>query len=98
MKKERKKRVAKVVAPLEQAPVRPKAVESSETPILINDEDVITIKVRKFDHNGKSYFLNSAKDKLYTIGTDGQPFQYHGRYNRESETIDTDFPDSDAEY
>ena len=92
----------KTVAPpshvVEQPPVKPKAIESSEPALLINDEDVITINVRKFEHNGKSYFLNSAKDKLYTIGTDGQPFHYHGRYNRDSETIDTEFADSDAEY
>jgi hypothetical protein len=102
VKKERKKRVVKTVAPpshvAEQPPVKPKAIESSEPALLINDEDVITINVRKFEHNGKSYFLNSAKDKLYTIGTDGQPFHYHGRYNRDSETIDTEFADSDAEY
>jgi hypothetical protein len=99
VKKERKKRVAKTVAPvLEQPPVKPKAIESSEPALLVNDEDVITINVRKFEHNGKFYFLNSAKDKLYTIGTDGQPFHYHGRYNRDTETIDTEFGDSDAEY
>lgn len=99
-KKERKKRVVKSVpsVPIEQPPIRPKAIESFEAPLCMNDEDVLVINVRKFEHNGKWYFLNSAKDKLYTIGTDGQPFQYHGRYNRESETIDTDFPDSDAEY
>jgi hypothetical protein len=102
VKKERKKRVVKTVAApshvAEQPPVKPKAIESLEPALLINDEDVITINVRKFEHNGKSYFLNSAKDKLYTIGTDGQPFHYHGRYNRDSETIDTEFADSDAEY
>jgi hypothetical protein len=102
VKKERKKRVVKTVAApshvTEQPPVKPKAIESLEPALLINDEDVITINVRKFEHNGKSYFLNSAKDKLYTIGTDGQPFHYHGRYNRDSETIDTEFADSDAEY
>ena len=100
VKKERKKRVVKVSQPhvAEQLPIKPKAIESSEAPLLINDEDVITINVRKFEHNGKYYFLNSTKDKLYTVGTDGQPFQYHGRYNRDTETIDTEFGDSDAEY
>jgi hypothetical protein len=99
-KKERKKRVVKSVpsVPIEQPPIKPKAIESFEAPLCMNDEDVLVINVRKFEHNGKWYFINSAKDKLYTIGTDGQPFQYHGRYNRESETIDTDFADSDAEY
>jgi hypothetical protein len=99
-KKERKKRVVKSIpsVPIEQHPIKPKAIESSEAPLCMNDEDILIINVRKFEHNGKWYFLNSAKDKLYTVGTDGQPFQYHGRYNRESETIDTDFADSDAEY
>jgi hypothetical protein len=78
--------------------IKPKAVESFEPPIKVNDEDVMTIRVRKFEHNGKSYFLHSAKDKLYTIGADGQPFQYYGRFNRDADAIDTTFPDSDVEY
>ncbi len=75
-----------------------KAVESREQPIQITEEDVLVIKVKKFEHNGRWYFLNSSKDKLYSIGSDGAPFQYCGRWNREKQTIDADIHDSDCEF
>lgn len=95
----KKKREPKApVAPPEPIP-QPKvevlakeAIESSTT-----DKPIYFIKVRRFNHNGRQYFLDPKKNKLYTVGTNKQPGIYHGRWNPESETMDTSFPDSDAE-
>jgi hypothetical protein len=72
----------------------PKAKESNEPAL---QKEVVYIQVRRFTHNGRSYFLDPKKKKLYTVGRDKLPGTYHGRWNPESETIDTSFPDSDAE-
>lgn len=74
--------------------VAPKAKESNEPAI---QKEILYIQVRRFTHNGRSYFLDSKKKKLYTVGSDKLPGTYHGRWNPESEMIDTSFPDSDAE-
>ena len=68
------------------------AIETSTT-----DKEILFITVRRFQHNGRQYFLDSKKNKLYTVGIDKRPGVYHGRWNPESETMDTNFPDSDSE-
>ena len=107
--KEKKPRAKKAVAaavavaapeppqpqPQTKAPVQIKAIESTQS--TLHDLDVHVIRVRKFEINGKSYFLDSNKNKLYKIGTDKRPGAYHGRWNPEKEEIDTCFPDSDRE-
>lgn len=72
-----------------------KAIESNQSTLY--DLDVQVIKVRKFEIDGRSYFLDSNKYKLYKIGSDKKPGAYHGRWNPEKEEIDTSFPDSDRE-
>jgi len=82
-------------APLVKEPVQTKAIESTQS--TLHDVDVQVIKVRKFEIDGRSYFLDSNKYKLYKVGSDKKPGAYHGRWNREKEEIDTSFPDSDRE-
>jgi hypothetical protein len=76
-------------------PVQTKAIESTQS--TLNDVDVHVIKVRRFEIDGRSYFLDSNKYKLYKIGSDKKPGAYHGRWNPEKDEIDTSFPDSDRE-
>ena len=82
--------------PLSQVEIQ--AVESKEPVLKITEDDILVISVKRFEHNGRSYFLQSSKDKLFSVGKDGQPLAYVGRYNRQTETIDPDFPDSDEEH
>lgn len=107
--KEKKPRVKKaikikdeVIAPV--VPVAPtpmpmpivtKAVQSNEPTVY--DVDVKVIKVRRLEVGGRSYFLDPNKYKVYKVGTDKKPGAYHGRWNPETEEMDTSFPDSDCE-
>ena len=102
--KEMKPRVKKAIKikdePVEEqpqvkVPVQTKAIESTQSTLY--DLDVHVIKVRKFEFDGRSYFLDSNKNKLYKFGSDKRPGAYHGRWNPEKEEIDTSFPDSDRE-
>ena len=70
------------------------AVESS-TPL--QDIEIVKILVKPFTHNNIAYFRDGRKNKLYSVGKDKRPLAYVGRWNAETETIDTEFPDSDAE-
>jgi len=79
------------------APVDPVAIESAEPVQTIAEEDILVVRVRPFEHNGTTYWLHGAKDKLYTVPKKDELPKYVGRYNRSSETIDHDFPDSDEE-
>lgn len=94
------KRKAKtiLIPPSAQSILDVKAVESKEPILKISDDDVLIITVRKIEHNGRSYFLAGSKNKLYSVGKDGQPHEYIGRLNRQLDTIDADFPDSDQEF
>jgi hypothetical protein len=92
------KRKAKTVAPppvVEQQAVEVKAVEALVP--LKEPVEVVTIKVKKVRLNGKPYFLDSKKQKVYSVGADGLPHQYVGRWNNEDEKMDTSYPDSDRE-
>ena len=80
---------------LVKEPVQIKAIESTQT--ALHDIEIQVIKVRKFEINGHSYFMDSNKYKLYKVGSDKKPGAYHGRWNPEKEEIDTHFPDSDRE-
>ncbi len=61
------------------------------------DLEIVKIVVRPFQVNDTNYFRNVAKNKLYSVGKDKRPSTYVGRWNPETETVDTEFPDSDAE-
>jgi hypothetical protein len=88
------KRQPKKVAVQPQETVKPLATESVEPPL--QDLNCITITVRKIEHNGRKYYLNSDKDKLYTVMPDGGVGKYCGRLDKENDRI-ADFPDSDSE-
>ena len=78
-----------------QSKVPTQAVESIEAPI--DDKEIVKIVVRPFDHNGRQYFIDYKKNKLYSVGKDKRPLAYYGRWNQETETIDMDVHDSDIE-
>jgi len=86
-----KRQPKKVVS---QPTVQPLATESVEPPL--QGLNCITIIVRKIEHNGRKYYLNSDKDKLYTVMPDGGVGKYCGRLDRENDRI-AEFPDSDSE-
>ena len=92
----RKPKTVPVTPTVEQPVVTVKAVEALE-PIKETFE-VIPISVKKTKLNGKAYFLDTKKQKLYSVGSDGQPSQYVGRWNSEEEKVDTSYPDSDNEF
>jgi hypothetical protein len=90
-----KRQPKKVVQVQAAAPaVNPLATESVEPPL--QDLPCITISVRKIEHAGRKYYLNSDKDKLYTVMPDGGVGKYCGRLDRQKDCI-ADFPDSDSE-
>lgn len=77
---------------LESGPA--KFVESMTTPIKISN--VIVIKVKKIRVEGKDYYFDSESGKVYAVSINGVGV-YKGRYNPEAETLNTTYPDSDAE-
>ena len=88
------KRQPKKVVQVQAQQTQPLATESTEQPL--QDIPCITISVRKIEHAGRKYYLNSEKDKLYAMMPDGGVGKYCGRLNREKDCI-ADFPDSDSE-
>jgi hypothetical protein len=88
------KRQPKKVVQAQPQEIQPLATESTEPPL--QDLPCITISVRKIEHAGRKYYLNSEKDKLYTVQPDGGVGKYCGRLDRENDRI-ADFPDSDSE-
>ncbi len=68
-----------------------------ETTEVLPVEDVMIIRVRSFEHNGRQYFREPNKNKLYEKKTGNVVGEYIGRWNSISETICHDIPDSDAE-
>ena len=69
-------------------------VETMTVPIKIYD--VITVKVKKIRTGGKDYYFDSVSEKVYASTPNGVG-PYKGRYNPETETLDTEYPDSDVE-
>jgi len=98
-KAERKPRQKKVIPvvdtikPIEN-PLEPKLIEVIAPPLIITD--CIVVKVKKTRIEGKEYFYDSASGKLYGVSVNGVG-AYKGRYNAETEVVDTTFPDSDCE-
>jgi len=74
--------------------VKPTMVESTEAPLIV--EDIIRVKVKKIRHQAKDYYFDGNSSKLYAATKDGIG-KYAGRYNEETETINTSYPDSDNE-
>ena len=78
-----------------KAKVPTQAIESIETPI--DDKEIVKIVVRPFEHDGRQYFIDYNKNKLYSVGKDKRPLAYHGRWDPETQMIDVDVHDSDIE-
>lgn len=74
--------------------VKPTMVESTETPIIV--EDIIHVKVKKIRHQGKDYYFDGNSGKVYNATTNGVG-KYAGRYNDETATLNVSYPDSDNE-
>ena len=53
--------------------------------------EVITVKVRSTEIDGRKVYLSNLKDKVYDL-----KYNYLGRYNRKADRIETAYPDSDA--
>ena len=91
----KKRRAKKEPATIPEEPnVQIQAVEV--TP-MIHDIEIVKIIVRPFTVNDTAYFLDGKKNKLYSVGNDKRPSSYVGRWNPDSQIIDTEFPDSDVE-
>jgi len=98
-KAERKPRQKKIIPTVEQVkpienPLEPKLIEVIAPPLIITE--CIVVKVKKTRIEGKEYYYDSASGKLYGISVNGVGL-YKGRYNSETEVLDTTFPDSDCE-
>jgi hypothetical protein len=92
-KRTSKKKEAPVASPGKPV-VSVQAVETSSLP---SEVEIVKIVVRHFFANDTHYFRDPVKNKLYGVGNDKRPTKYIGRWDPESETIDTEFPDSDVE-
>ena len=71
-----------------------KFIEAMTSPIKI--QDVIVVKVKKIRCEGKDYYFDSISGKAYAVTPNGVGL-YKGRYDPESDTLTTSFPDSDTE-
>ncbi len=76
-------------------PLKPATMlESMEAPLHVSE--IIVVKVRKIKHKGKEYCFDQDSGKLYSLLPDGVG-PYVGRYRLETDSLDTGYPDSDAE-
>ena len=97
--KERKPRQKKVIPTVDvikpiENPLEPKLIEVVAPPLSITE--CIVVKVKKTRIEGKEYYYDSSSGKLYGVSINGVGL-YKGRYNAETEILDTTFPDSDCE-
>jgi len=98
-KPEKKAGRPRKILPMETAkpienPLEPKLIEIIAPPLTITD--CIVVKVKKMRIEGKEYYYDSLSGKLYGVSVNGVG-AYKGRYNAETEVLDTTFPDSDYE-
>ena len=99
VKGERKPRQKKVIPAVEvvkpiENPLEPKLIEVVAPPLIITES--IVVKVKKTRIEGKEYFYDSVSGKLYGVSVNGVG-AYKGRYNSDTQVLDTTFPDSDCE-
>ena len=100
LKKPRKKAVKNVTAEL--ATAIPESISQSEARFVeemsvpLKIQDVIIVKVKKIKCQGKEYYFDSISGKVYTVLESGVG-PYKGRYDPEEESINTSYPDSDAD-
>jgi hypothetical protein len=77
---------APVAKPKKKTPEPIAALEKGE-PV-----EVITVKVKATEIDGRTVYLSSVKDKVYDM-----KYNYLGRYNRKANKIESAYGDSDAE-
>jgi hypothetical protein len=79
--------------PKKRAPAKKKTAEPSAfiDPTPQPEVEVITVKVRSTEIDGRKVYLSNLKDKVYDL-----KYNYLGRYNRKADRIETAYPDSDA--
>lgn len=92
-----KRRTKAQVTTAQVLPPKTVLVQAIEVAPKLSDIEVVKIVVRSFQHNDTKYFRDGKKNKLYAVGKDNRPSNYIGRWDPDTETIDTDFPDSDCE-
>jgi hypothetical protein len=88
---------AKAPPPKKRAPkqtleplIAPLAIVTPNERVVV--EETVNIYVKKLELYGKSYYLDSKKEKLYNL-----QFKYIGRYDKEKKEIIMGFYDSDQE-
>lgn len=59
-------------------------------------DDVEIIRVAPFEHDGRKYFRDERKNKIYKAVA-AAPGPYIGRWNPRLSAVETDIPDSDAD-
>jgi hypothetical protein len=80
------------VAPIVQQTITATYVEAEEDPL-----DVEVIKVQVFPIDGKEYYRDPVKNKLYKRLTNGGVGAYVGRYSPKDQQLHEDIDDSDRE-
>lgn len=74
--------------------IKPTMLESIQSAITVSD--VIVVKVKKIRHQGSDYYFDGSSGKLYKATSNGVG-KYAGRYNSETDVLNTSYPDSDNE-
>lgn len=102
LKKPRKKAIKNVTAELATVTAIPESVRQSEARFVeemtvpLKVHDVVIVKVKKIKCQGKEYYFDSMSGKAYAVVATGVG-PYKGRYDPEEETLNTAYPDSDAD-
>lgn len=60
-------------------------------------DDVEIIQLKSFEYDGKKFYRDEKKGKIYQIGRNNAPGPYVGRWNYRTSMVETDIPDSDCE-
>ena len=60
-------------------------------------DDVEIIHLTLYEYDGRKFYRNEKKGKIYQVGKNSSVGPYIGRWNYRSSTIETDIPDSDGD-
>lgn len=96
-----KKKVEKEITTI--LPVLPKPsenlvvshIEENMESLTVDNVEIIPVTIMEYD--GKKYYCDEKKGKLYETSKTSKPGKYVGRWNPRTSTIETDIPDSDSE-
>lgn len=70
-------------------------IEENMESLAVEDVEIVPVTIMEYD--GKKYYCDERKGKLYEVGKTDKPGKYVGRWNPRTSTIETDIPDSDSE-